>query len=534
MNTRMNPSLSLQARHGAAWRQVPARTGAVVLLAAALLLAGCVSLPGAVPRTGSTAMPAAADTPLSTLVAASTPPSLAHLSGFQLMADGADALATRLALVAQARRSLDLQYYQIADDQAGRQLLQALHDAARRGVRVRLLVDDLHATELDRTLRRLDAGEHFEVRLFNPLPTRSGSILQRVLWSMHDFDRINRRMHNKLFIADGVLAVTGGRNIGDDYFMLGTEANFIDLDILASGAVVPELAELFDRFWNDAYAYPISSLVALPASPAAPAARGAAAVPSPSPAAIGDGIATQFEQGRLHLHFAQARVFADAPSKAVRADAGEQPGAAMSQSLELMRAASREVMIVSPYFVPGEGGLAMLQEARERGIEIAIMTNSLGATDEPLVYRGYRRYRIEMLKMGVRLAELKPEPGGMPYGQGRFGSSSLGRLHAKLAVVDGRWLLVGSLNMDRRSSRINTELMLAIDSPSLAAMATSMKAGLWTHGNYQLRLDPQRERIEWVAQDGLQTVVHAAEPHVDWFAQWGLRLMSLLVPEELL
>ena len=150
----------------------------------------------------------------------------------------------------------------------------------------------------------------------------------------------------------------------------------------------------------------------------------------------------------------------------------------MAQTLALMQAATSEVMIVSPYFVPGPGGLALLQQASDRGIDISVMTNSLGATDEPLVYRGYRRYRMAMLKMGVRLAELRPEPDPMPPAHGRFGSSSLGRLHAKLAVVDSRWLLVGSLNMDLRSSRINTELMLAIDSPTLAARVASLKARL--------------------------------------------------------
>jgi putative cardiolipin synthase len=258
-----------------------------------------------------------------------------------------------------------------------------------------------------------------------------------------------------------------------------------------------------------------------------------AAAPAPADAADIDGSAAQIRRGRLELHFASARVFADAPSKASRADARLQPGEAMAQSLALMSAARSDVTIASPYFVPGAGGLELMREAAARGIDIAVMTNSLGATDEPLAYRGYRRYRLPMLKMGVRLAELSPVHGEQSRASG-VARSSLGRLHAKLAIVDQRWLLVGSLNMDRRSSRLNTELALAIDSPALAGEAAALLQRLWANNNYQLRLAPAEDRIQWVAQEGGQPVVHEVEPHADWVGQWRLRLMSLLVSEELL
>jgi cardiolipin synthase C len=205
----------------------------------------------------------------------------------------------------------------------------------------------------------------------------------------------------------------------------------------------------------------------------------------------------------------------------------------MAQSLALMSAARSDVTIASPYFVPGPGGLALMHEAAARGIDIAIMTNSLGATDEPLAYRGYRRYRMAMLKMGVRLAELSPVHGERPQANG-VARSSLGRLHAKLAIVDQRWLLVGSLNMDRRSSRLNTELALAVDSPALAGEAAALLQRLWASSNYELRLSPAEDRIEWLALEDGQLVTHDAEPHVNAFDQWRLRLMSLLVPEDLL
>jgi len=505
------------------WR----RAAIIAMLLGSLVGVGCGGLPQRVERQPSWSLPQAEDTPLARLVQASTPPQQAQYSGFRLLDEGADALATRLALIDAARNSLDLQYFLIGDDASGDEVLDALHAAAERGVRVRLLLDDLYAGAHETRLAALDRHAMAEVRLFNPLPVRGAALGRRLLGSLHEFDRINRRMHNKLLIADGYIALTGGRNIGDDYFMRGAVANFVDLDVLATGPVVNELAHLFDRFWNDDTAYPAASL--LPPTRTVLAAAAAA----PAAAAANEGTAAQVQRGRLELHFASVRVFADEPNKASRADAPLQPGEAMAQSLALMSAARSEVSIASPYFVPGPGGLALMQEAAARGIHIAVMTNSLGATDEPLAYRGYRRYRMAMLKMGVRLAELSPEHGGQELSPGAL-RSSRGRLHAKLAIVDQRWLLVGSLNMDRRSSRLNTELALAIDSPALAREAATLLGNLWTGSTYQLQLSPTADRIQWAAFEGEQRVVHDTEPHLDWLGQWRLRLLSLFVSEEFL
>ena len=183
-------------------------------------------------------------TPLARVAAASTSPDQAQLSGLRLLGDAAQAFELRLALVRLAQTSLDLQYYLIAHDASGAQLLGELEQAARRGVRVRLLVDDLHAAGLEPALQRLAALPQAEVRLFNPLPSRVGNAWStRMLLSLHQFSRVNRRMHNKLFIADNSFAVSGGRNIGDDYFMRGSRSHFIDMDLLASGAIVPELSQ---------------------------------------------------------------------------------------------------------------------------------------------------------------------------------------------------------------------------------------------------------------------------------------------------
>ena len=219
----------------------------VVLLTIAVTLGGCAVLPGQVERPVSYSRSDVADTPLAQIAAASTPEDQQALSGFRLLPDGAQAFDARIALIRRAEKTLDVQYYVIASDATGREFLRELQGAAGRGVRVRILVDDLYATGQDELFAGLAAHDNVEVRMFNPLPVRGGSFAQRIFFSLHQFSRINHRMHNKLFIADGSFAVTGGRNIADEYFDRSGEANFIDMDLLSTGPVVQQLAEHLQR-----------------------------------------------------------------------------------------------------------------------------------------------------------------------------------------------------------------------------------------------------------------------------------------------
>ena len=502
--------------------------GALALLAWSLL-SGCAALPDGVQRVHSQAFADAADTPLARLASASTPDDMRHLSGLRLMPSGPEALATRIALARRAHRSLDVQYYAVAPDASGRQFLRELRDAAQRGVRVRLLIDDLHVNDMDDLLLGLAAHPNVQVRLFNPLPVRGGVLQTRLLLSLHEFERVNRRMHNKLFIADNAVAVTGGRNIADEYFMRGESANFIDMDVLSMGPVVHGLSDVFDRYWNSQPAFPIESLV----SGSPPQARTAFdrwVDGEPVPAV--EGLAAQLVSlPTVPLRFAQVSVFADDPAKVWPGPVA--PPTAMDSALLMMRSAHSEVKIVSPYFVPGAGGLKLMRAAIDSGIRISVMTNSLASTDEPLAYGGYARYRADMLKLGVSLSELSPQPSRKFDMLGNM-SSSLGRLHAKVAVVDRRWLLVGSMNMDARSSRSNTELSLVIDHPGLANEALSLMQLHWSDSHYRLRMADIDGQVEWIEPDGDGAVVHRSEPHVGWLSRLRLNVLSMFVAEELL
>ena len=515
------------------------RTGVLgwLTLVAALSLAGCAALPGQVDRPISQVRADTNDTRLAQVAAASTPVGDPRLSGFRLLPDGEEALAVRLALIRRAEKSIDVQYYLIAADGTGRRFLDELAAAAARGVRVRVLVDDLSATGSDRLFGALAGRPGVEVRSFNPLPARGDSFARRLTLSLHDLPRINHRMHNKLFIADGSFAVTGGRNIGDEYFGRGRAAHFIDMDLLSTGPVVTELSALFDRFWNSPHAYPMQSLVrSLPSQGDAGGMASIGPLAEPSrrddDADSGGTIAAELDRGVVEQRFARARLLADAPAAIADNDPDRADSAVMRGHLELVASADASVLVATPYFVPGADGLATLRAARARDVRFTVMTNSLATTDEPLVHFGYARYRLDLLRLGVSLHELMPMPDAVAASADERHGASLGRLHAKLIVVDDRWVSIGSMNMDRRSARANTEAAIVIDDPVLAGEVTAFFERGRRSSSYALRLSHGGARVEWV--DVAADAVVRVEPRPHSGAGVKQRLASLFVAEELL
>ncbi|NUZ07830.1 phospholipase D-like domain-containing protein [Piscinibacter koreensis] len=500
-----------------------------------LALAGCASLPSPVERPTSHALDDVASTALARVAAASLPDGGDARSGFRLLASSADALDARIGLTRRAEKSLDVQYYLIASDATGLEFLGELRDAAARGVRVRLMIDDLYAGGQDALLAGLEALPNVEVRLFNPLPSRRGGVASRVLLSLHEFSRINRRMHNKLLIADNSFAVTGGRNVANEYFGRGAPANFIDMDVLASGPVVGELSAVFDRYWNSEQAYPARSVVSGRTAPALRDSLARALAGHGDDRHAAGAVSAELDAGRIDQHLGRARVLADLPGKvAVATQAAPQESAVSSATLDLIGSAREDVLIATPYFIPGARGVDVMRQAVASGVRLSVVTNSLATTDEPLVHLGYARHRSRLLAMGVGLYEL------MPTDQNRRNETtldfhgSLGRLHAKVAVVDHRHLFIGSMNMDRRSARWNTEIGLVIDSAPLAAEVTSLLQHERLPSSWRLRLAQDDRRIEWVAGDAARGAVHASEPAGGARHSLWLRLAARLVSEDLL
>lgn len=519
----------------------------------------CTLQPRHVPRIPSQAPGAQQDSPLTRMAAAGAPDPT--LSGLRLLPTPPFSMHARLELARRALHTLDAQYYLVQNDETGRLFLRALRDAARRGVRVRLLLDDLHTAGADALLEALAAEPHVEIRLFNPFPAARAHMATRMLASLFDMGRLHRRMHNKLFVADTAMAVVGGRNIADEYFLADATSNFIDIDALVTGAIVPRLAGFFDTYWNSDYVYPLASVVPRTGTPQALQDRfealtrnavPAAAMP-PAPDLLGQRpLAADLDAGVLPLTWAKAQAYADAPGKALAPRHGDEPSPAdipdgvRFNVRRLVRSARSEVVQTTPYLVPGEGGMTTVRMLRARGVGYTLVTNSLAGTDESFVHAGYQHYRPALLAAGVRLYELSPRRMAQARHDGRFASQG-GRLHGKSVVVDGRALYLGSLNFDPRSELYNTEFGLIVYSPELAGQLRALVGLITRETAYQVRQG--KDGIEWSmpghddsdndsskssssSSDELQ--VQHEEPETPPWKRLLLQLLGPLVPESML
>jgi len=444
------------------------------LVAFAVASAACSSLHQNFVKQPSTALPAATDSPSSRYVAAELARHEGE-SGFRLLTRSTNALMSRVALADHAQRSIDLQYYIFQNDATGRLLAQRLLAAADRGVRVRILLDDISVSNEDRLLDALDAHENIEVRLFNPFSTRNPSTAAKIGQFLLEGSRLNRRMHNKSFIVDNTAAIIGGRNIGDGYFDAASETNFRDLDLVAIGPVVREASRIFDQYWNCDAAYPVTAfrnardtqadLVQLRRALGRDAR--AFAQSDYAQASLEDFPDGATADRRGAWFWGPAVVVADQPEKINSRD--DDPALRIGPQLKTMiDAAQREVAIMSPYFIPGDSGTRFLAALARRGVRTQIVTNSLASTDEPAAHAAYAHYRRRLLEAGVELYELRPAPGA-PQPVTARGTSAGISLHAKAIIVDRTHVFIGSLNMDQRSKLLNTEMGVIIDSPPLAA-----------------------------------------------------------------
>jgi putative cardiolipin synthase len=454
------------------------------------------------------------------------------------LADSHDAFAARMLLAQVVERTLDVQYYIWRPDMTGTLLFDALHAAAERGVRVRLLLDDNNTARLDTTLAALNTHPNIEIRLFNPFRFR----WLRFFDFLTDFPRVNRRMHNKSFTADNQVTIVGGRNVGDEYFGANNSLVFADLDVLAMGPVVRELSQEFDRYWTSGCSWPAERLLPAvdPAQRKALAATAALTRQRPEAAAYMGALREapfirQLLEGELQLEWAVTRMVSDDPGKVLGRARPERM--ITRQILEAIGEPLAEVELVSPYFVPTVAGVATFADLCRRGVRIQVLTNSLNATDVAVVHAGYAKRRKALLRAGVRLFELqrqspRPRPRHRGKRAGLFGSSG-SSLHAKTFSVDRRRVFVGSLNFDPRSAELNTELGFVIESPALAAEISDSFDDFIPRNAYEVKLSPQGH-LYWIERRGSRTLRHDREPGTGFWKRAGIGILSLLPIEWLL
>ncbi|WP_175942564.1 phospholipase D family protein [Caballeronia sp. BCC1704] len=500
-----------------------------------LLMTACASLPPQAEREESHALTDTSNTRLGRSFSTSE---AAHPgdNAFHLLPDGMDALIARVILSETADRTLDLQYYIWHSDLTGREMAASIMRAADRGVRVRLLLDDLGTNADDQFLLALASHPHVQVRLFNPVANRTF----KRLGAAAEFFRVNRRMHNKALIADNQAAILGGRNIGDEYFGASSTVAFGDLDVLVHGPVVREVSSAFDLYWNSDEAYSIENLLRRHADADSLAeyrekldAYLLSEEHSPYVANVRERLATVIEQRGTEFSWGKATLLYDDPAKITRAP-GDAEGHLISQFKALKLDPEKEMLIVSPYFVPREEGVRWLRSMTSRGVRVTVLTNSLAATDVAAVHAGYQRYRKEMLEAGVRLYELKPVASTDDHESKKkstFGSSKAS-LHAKTYVFDRKRIFIGSMNLDPRSIELNTEIGVYCES---AAAAEQVATGIGTNiDRIAWRVELQDEgnggtRMVWVDTDANgNTTLLEKEPGVSAFKRAGIWMLGIL------
>lgn len=521
---------------------------ATALVALALFGAGCATLPPGMdgPKPDSISLEDPGSTPLGKRLAAAEKANKG-LSGFRLLVDGTNTFALHLEIADKAERTLDVQYFLLLQDDTGKLLLESLLRAADRGVRVRVLLDDAEAFEVNSKIRPLAAHPNIEIRIFNPFIVRRELTFLRWAEFVVGSRRLNYRMHNKLFIGDNAIALTGGRNVGDSYYQASSKVELGDFDLAVVGPMVRVLSHSFDLYWNDRLAIPVTKLSSAP-SPEDLDRNRKALVEHREKMANSEYVRSlpkgnlldEVLSGKAPLVWAHASLAYDLPDKAKTA--ADDPGRLMWERVAAaVEETQHELIVATPYLVPGESEMALIRRLRERGVRVRILTNSLASTDMPIVHIGYEKYRAPLLEAGCELYEVRPMLGKPRDGHGgsiKSGSSEHFGLHAKVFVIDRRRAFVGSMNFDQRSLDINTEIGIIIDSPKIATeIATRFEAIVEPANSYRLALEgasPAGPSIQWITEVDGKPMRFDADPDVDAGKRTLIRMLSLLPIDSML
>jgi putative cardiolipin synthase len=495
------------------------RPGATFLIFCLLALTSCVSLPEDYPRTSSTAFEDYLKTSVGQLfetVAVQHP----DKSGFAIIRRGRKAFTSRIALTEMAEKSLDVQYYIWEEDATGRILAERLIRAADRGVRVRILVDDINLAGRDANVASMDAHPNIEIRLFNPFAHRD----KRTFDFLLDLNRINHRMHNKLMVMDNALVIVGGRNIGDHYFGVAADANFRDLDIVAAGPVVRDTSRVFDHFWNGDWAVPIAALAKRSYTEAdlkifQEKVRERITeedYPFPLDQDIGD-LRSELVSIRDQLIWAPGRIVWDDPAAITE---GITEGFIIQKLFSKADSLHSELLIESAYFVTQEKAFEAVKQLTERGVRVRLLTNSLASNDVVAAHAGHAKRRKQLIENGMELYELRPDASVIT--QRAVSGESKAALHTKAVVFDRESVFIGSFNLDPRSASINTEAGLYVESPELAEqVATYMDEGVQPQNSYRVLLDTDGD-LMWITEVNGREVQYHKEPETSF----GQRFMS--------
>ncbi len=485
----------------------------------AVVIAGCATVPLDYPRDASYAIDPDTATSIKREVdewrAANAGP-----SGFYPLVDGNDALGVRLRLMRLAEESIDVQYFLMKPDAAGLAFAAGLIEAADRGVRVRFLLDDIFTTVQDPELVLLDRHENIELRLYNPI-SRSGV---RAFNFLGDFNRANRRMHNKSFTVDNQVTVVGGRNIADEYFGIKADGEFLDFDVMAIGPVAAKVSLAFDLFWNDERSIPLAGVAHDYSDEMLEQARQAITESERAAARAAQVRSTSAElvqdlfDGGVPLYSAAGTVITDDPQKLANPAGDRKYMGLVAELVRALDAAESEVVVLTPYFVPGKSGVEFWKRIVDRGVRVVIVTNSLAANNHTAVHSGYSRYRKSTIDAGVELYEARASATKEP-------GMTL-TMHTKALVIDRRQAFIGSLNLDPRSIEINTEMGLIIDSPALASrMAEAIDEALDSRA-WRVERDA-KGNLQWTSLIDGELVIEKSEPETGgWrrFQAWFLKI----------
>lgn len=465
-------------------------------------------------------------------------------SAFHPLGDPRDALAARIFLIDHAGSTIDLQYYIYEDDQTGDLIAYHLLKAAERGVKVHILLDDLITSGKDVELKMMASHPNIELRLFNPNPLRRSF---RNLALLFNIDSLGKRMHNKALIADGVAAIVGGRNIGDVYYAADRETLFLDYDILATGEIVSNICDEFDLYWKSDEVKPSEAVLEGSYSDSeyrrekrAMLLRSAEFRESPIGQAVAQSnFARELKRGGIGMTVAKsAELYYDYPEKVTR-DERETETHISSRIRTHLRRVERKLLIISPYFIPSETMMQQIKKVRSRGVEVTVITNSLASTDVFPVYSAYRWSIEDLLKAGVHLYELKPRSFSSITRSKKWLKSHRTSLHTKMIVIDDDRLIVGSANLDPRSDKLNTELVLVIDSPLLVKEKWHLVRQLLNEKNFyrlSFGLCPRGESDEdglekgplWHTLEQGRERLFCSPPGAGFFKTLGTDLLSFL------